>query len=759
MKKIRKLIVPILTIASFGSMAGINAVNIRRSLQVVDNNVNEVENLEEVSPNLETATSRTTKTTQFYYDLPKASEFDTTYASKGTTANGETTYSSLITCVKKDSAYTYTENEVRSKELYDLLVSKKGTHEGFFAYLNYFSNSTEGFMPYWTGGQGGSPYSLLDNKTFEIKESLNACCYLIPVDCLISYDTFLETAIKTNVLKIFTNNSSFTSVSVGLSFVFTDRNYKRFSDFESTDTLFTLSPSTPFYSLSYNTDEITNFYNNIVDISKKAYIKEIAVKYFYTDSTDSTNVVDFTTNFGNYYTNYLATLEDKGFVDFLDYSKFDSLTDFESLYSSLIYTVSQYVSTDTTKTWNVSAKYSILYSKDSLDEKKTKDLYYYIPSVPTLDNILESVDSTELFGSKVTMEITNVERLKYTGKLGVQSVNVTSTVESIGQTATGTLNIHILDITAPTVYLKSNKKLIFSADSGEGIKMNELADYFNIADSGTEYGGSILNPTYMLDGKNLTSDRLFSSADAGLHTLKITVSDSSGNVTTKSFSVTVTDSTAPVISRKDNSDMSTLIKLGYGSKFTEKDFLNLFTATDNVDENIDSKICISGKFDVATLGKHKVIISVTDSSGNESTNDVEIDTVSDLPKVGLVSENHAITTSDVNLNLSDLTAIVTKGIYADKEIPSCYVDGSDYLKRSEETGDFNINYTATVDGVNVGGSYILTVKDGDKEEETENGFILFCQRIGNGFRGIFTKWKFDCWITNKEWNERFGIVE
>ena len=52
-----------------------------------------------------------------------------------------------------------------------------------------------------------------------------------------------------------------------------------------------------------------------------------------------------------------------------------------------------------------------------------------------------------------------------------------------------------------------------------------------------------------------------------------------------------------------------------------------------------------------------------------------------------------------------------------------------------------------------------TDEDDDKED---NWFVKFFKAIGeffeklfNWFRGVFTKGKFDCFITNEEWNLRF----
>ena len=49
-----------------------------------------------------------------------------------------------------------------------------------------------------------------------------------------------------------------------------------------------------------------------------------------------------------------------------------------------------------------------------------------------------------------------------------------------------------------------------------------------------------------------------------------------------------------------------------------------------------------------------------------------------------------------------------------------------------------------------------------EESQADSAWDRFCkwwtdgwQCLCNWFRGVFTKWKFDCWITNEEWDARF----
>ena len=90
-----------------------------------------------------------------------------------------------------------------------------------------------------------------------------------------------------------------------------------------------------------------------------------------------------------------------------------------------------------------------------------------------------------------------------------------------------------------------------------------------------------------------------------------TVTDGSGNTTTKVRKVYIVDDIAPVITLKGNASINLLIN----NKYEEQGA----TAVDEKDGNLTSQIQIEGTVDTSKEGDYKIVYKVKDSKGNEST--------------------------------------------------------------------------------------------------------------------------------------------
>ncbi len=404
---------------------------------------------------------------------------------------------------------------------------------------------------------------------------------------------------------------------------------------------------------------------------------------------------------------------------------------------------------------------------------KSQDLYYYVPNVPTMADILGGITAKDLFGVDCTVECSDIERGKYTGKIGLSAVKITAT-DTYGQTATATLNIHIIDNGKPVIQLATGKNLSFVADQGS-LKVSELPSYFSITDVGTNYGGTLGAVTYTYDGAAFT-DQTFTSANFGQHTIAVKVADSSGNSTTQSFALTVTDGTAPVITRRDSSQMSSVIKIGVSRTFslTKAEFLQIFKATDNVDGDLSASLAIDGTFIGNKVGSYSVKIKVADKSGNTGSATASVQVIADLPPVFILSDTLVLATVEQTLTTADMTSIVTNGILSNQTVSACSVNLGTYVGNENVPGDYTITYQATVAGTkakrnenssnDVVGSFTLRVSDTAVKDDSEKtgwwdnfckGWNEFWQKLGNWFRGVFTKFKFDCYLTDEEWEMRF----
>jgi hypothetical protein len=411
------------------------------------------------------------------------------------------------------------------------------------------------------------------------------------------------------------------------------------------------------------------------------------------------------------------------------------------------------------------------YAPDStLVSGQTQDLYYYVPNVPTMADILGGITAKDLFGADCTVSCSDVERGKYTAKIGLSVVQITA-ADAYGQTATATLDIHIIDNGKPVIALAAGHNLSFVADTGASLKTSDLPSYFSVTDVGTGYGGTIGTPAYLYDGAAFT-DHTFTSADFGQHTVNVKVSDSSGNQAAANFALTVTDGTAPVISRRDSSDVSTVIKVGVSRTFTltKANFLQIFKATDNVDGDLSASMSIDGDFIGNRVGNYSVKIKASDKSGNTGSVTVVVQVIADLPPVFILSDTLVLATTDQALTTADMASIVTNGILSDRKVSAVSVDMGAYVGNENIAGDYTIAYDATVEGLRksvlsaqgmsdgtINGSFTLRVQkaSSDTPGETLDGWTAFWQKFVNWFCGVFTKFRFDCFITDAEWDSRF----
>ena len=97
----------------------------------------------------------------------------------------------------------------------------------------------------------------------------------------------------------------------------------------------------------------------------------------------------------------------------------------------------------------------------------------------------------------------------------------------------------------------------------------------------------------------------------GTYTLTYTAVDNSGNQATATRTVSVVDTTAPVITLLG----STQVNVEVGSSYTDAGA----TATDNYDGDLTSQLVVVNNVDVNTLGSYTVTYGVSDSSSNAAS--------------------------------------------------------------------------------------------------------------------------------------------
>ena len=398
--------------------------------------------------------------------------------------------------------------------------------------------------------------------------------------------------------------------------------------------------------------------------------------------------------------------------------------------------------------------------KGELTDGETAEVYVNVDDPLTIDQILANVSAQDLLGEEVEVQCTATEKEKYKpGTIGTYKVTVTAT-DKYGQKATCYLNIHVTDVADPVVTLK--KELSFA--TGDTLSFSGIGDYVEITDNGTDHGGTIGKATYTIDGKPFTSDRLWGPTDVGSHTLKVTVADSSGNSTTKEFAISVRDEEAPVITMKDGGDGNLLIGLSRVLNFTETEFLALFSATDNVTPQGKIVMDVEGAFIPTKVGECDVKVVASDEAGNKGSYTCHVTVSADLPPVFILSDALVGASATTPLTSAQIQMIVTNGIYAGETVRNVLIDDTEYQRNSTRPGSYPVTYSVQV--LQADGSYVtetgaMTMSVNDPDEtaaEEPSGWARFCmwwQKLKNWFRGVFTKFEFDCFISDEEWDERF----
>lgn len=427
-----------------------------------------------------------------------------------------------------------------------------------------------------------------------------------------------------------------------------------------------------------------------------------------------------------------------------------------------------------------------------LKNGETKDIYVDVDKNYSKDTIISSVSAKDLFGQDVPVTVTEGLDAFTPQTIGVYTLKLKAT-DSYGQTATATLIIHICDYVGPNVTQK--KQLTFTADKGQKLDYGDLAFYISVTDNGTSHGSSV-TVTYAYDGTTMNTDwaKTFTAADYGTHNVKVTARDGSGNTTEKTFVLKVNDGTAPVISRKDGQEVGSTITVGLSKVFSmnTKDILAMYKATDNVDGDVSASLAGVGDEDKNFfannhhVGSYTLHITAKDKDNNASTLNIPIVISADMPPVFLISDTLVYTDTATPLTTAALAKVITNGVLAKKNIASLNIDASDYIGNEDKAGTYKVTYDYTEAAVvkaarrfNAAsevksGSLDIVVTEAENvkedEKETTNFFAKaikaikdffkkiagFFQKLGNWFRGVFTKFKFDCFITNDEWDLRFG---
>ena len=319
-------------------------------------------------------------------------------------------------------------------------------------------------------------------------------------------------------------------------------------------------------------------------------------------------------------------------------------------------------------------------------------------TVNVLDNDTDAdgdslvVDSvTQGTNGSVSTNGTSVTYTSNTGFSGSDSFTYTIS-DGNGGEDTATVTITVLDTTAPTITILGNNP--------------------TTVEVGATYTDAGATAADLADG-DLTADIVTTSTVdtnvVGSYTVTYEVSDRSGNTATAVRTVTVVDTTPPVITILGQNPATVNLNDPYVDAGA--------TATDNGDGDLTSSIIATSNVDTATAGNYTVIYDVTDTSGNLAT---AIRTVNVVGNSLVANDDVSSTDEDVaviidvlandtgtgNLSIVDVTqgakgTVVNNGTDI-SYIPGANFNGSDSFSYTLSNGSSSssANVTVTVDPVN-----------------------------------------------------------
>lgn len=252
---------------------------------------------------------------------------------------------------------------------------------------------------------------------------------------------------------------------------------------------------------------------------------------------------------------------------------------------------------DLTKLGEYEVTFTAKYKDMTLSEKRTFKLVDTTPpeiklvsspdhyANPVLGYEEEGYTATDNYDGDLTANVTKEEK---DGKIFY------TVADSSGNTATAERTLVYKDVIAPVITL---------------VQGNNIA-----RDKGADFAEPGFTAVDECDGDITSQVTVSGTVDGhtyGTYVLTYTVTDSSGNVGEVKRTVQIADLTKPVISL--GGELKTYIKVG--TAYTDPGF----TASDNIDGDITSKVVVSGGVDTSKMGINTITYSASDSFGNTTT--------------------------------------------------------------------------------------------------------------------------------------------
>lgn len=282
--------------------------------------------------------------------------------------------------------------------------------------------------------------------------------------------------------------------------------------------------------------------------------------------------------------------------------------------------------------------------------------------------------------------------------LEVKSYQVLASVsDSSGNETSFSFIIKVVDITAPVI--TGNKQIYIKTSDNYNTQM--ITDLLFVTD----------NYEANMKEKLQVKENTFSGNEkkVGKYYILYEAKDSSGNASTFRVDITLTDGIKPIIEGQGEI---------HSTKFLgEKEILSLFSATDEHDGDISSKLVVeSNSCNSFKVGTYEVVISATDEAGNKATRTITYRIYDDEGPVIWVNGNIKVEASTILSMAQVKNIIIDMGKANEGDVINLT---SDYFTDSKPSGEYLvIANIIKQDGTTVSDSVVLTVlKEQQAEEE------------------------------------------
>jgi len=308
----------------------------------------------------------------------------------------------------------------------------------------------------------------------------------------------------------------------------------------------------------------------------------------------------------------------------------------------------------------------------------------YYDSPITISEIQSALTAYDSVDGDVTGDISLITD-GYTSNVDVLGTYqcVFEVSDTSNNTSQVSVDVEVVDVLKPVFSEVSTIQAVYP----NSYTTTEILTMLSASDN---YDGDISNNIVLTDD-GYTSN----SSVVGTYNMEFEVTDSSGNTETYVQELEVVDDEYPIISG------ITTISLGYDETITETEILANINYTDNYDSEANLSIVLesdSYTSNKTILGSYFMTFSVTDSSGNKTTQPVTINVVDEIGPIVYFNSSIIQTYTDTVMELPDFTQLLINTNEIDSEMDYYVtVKYDSYTKNARVPGVYHLKLNLTDD--------------------------------------------------------------